>query len=63
MIDLIYNFIRNNLIGSESTITGADDLAVMLTWITIVFMFLVLVKLVSWAFGIVFKWNRKTYRS
>lgn len=63
MIDLIYNFIRNNLIGAESTITGADDLALLLTWITIVFLFLVLVKLVSWAFGIVFKWNRKTYRS
>lgn len=63
MIDLIYNFIRNNLIGANSTITGADDLALLLTWITIVFLFLVLVKLVAWAFGIVFKWNRKTYRS
>ena len=63
MIDLIYNFIRNNLIGQNSTITGADDLALLLTWITIVFLFCCLVKLVSWAFGIVFKWNRRTYRN
>ena len=63
MIDLIYNFIRNNLIGQNSTIAGADDLALLLTWITIVFLFCCLVKLVSWAFGIVFKWNKRTYRN
>lgn len=63
MIDIIYNFISNNLIGENTTIPGADNLALLLTWITIVFLFCCLVKLVSWAFGIVFKWNRKTYRS
>lgn len=63
MIDIIYNFIFNNLIGENTTIPGADTLALLLTWITIVFLFCCLVKLVSWSFGIIFKWNRKTYRS
>jgi len=63
MIDIIYDFIFNNLIGSESTIPGADNLALLLTWVTIVFMFCCLIKLVSWSFGIVFRWKRKTYRS
>lgn len=63
MIDIVYDFIYNNLIGAESTIPGADTLALLLTWITIVFFFCVLVKLVSWAFGVVFKWNKRTYRN
>lgn len=62
MIDVLYDFIRNNLIGAESTITGADNLALLLTWITIVFLFMCLIRLVMWAFFMVFKWNRRTYR-
>lgn len=50
MIDLIYNFIRNTLIGAESTIQGADDLALLLSFATIILIFFVLVKLVVWCF-------------
>jgi hypothetical protein len=63
MIDVLYDFIRNNLIGENTTITGADNLALLLTWVSIVFLFIVLIRLVMWAFFIVFKWNKKTYRS
>lgn len=52
MIDLIYNFIRNTLIGAESTIQGADDLALLLSFATIILIFFVLVKLVMWCFRI-----------
>lgn len=51
MIQLIYNFIRNVLIG-ETTMTGADDLATLLTYTTIVCFFIILVKLVVWAFNL-----------
>lgn len=54
MADLIYNFIRNYLIGSESAIAGADDLATILTWTTLVLFTVILIKLVKWAFGIPF---------
>lgn len=52
MIDLIYNFIYNILIGENTTIQGADTLAVLLTFATIVLIFFVLVKLVIWAFHV-----------
>lgn len=51
MIQLIYDFIRNVLIG-ETTMTGADDLATLLTYTTIVCFFVILVKLVVWAFNL-----------
>ena len=52
MIDLIYNFIRNTLIGENSTIQGADDLALLLSFATIILIFFVLVKLVIWCFRV-----------
>lgn len=52
MVDIIYNFIRYDLIG-ETSITGADNLAVLLTWAVIVASFLVMVRLVLWAFYLV----------
>ena len=51
MIQLIYDFIRNVLIG-ETTMQGADDLATLLTYTTIVCFFIILVKLVVWAFNL-----------
>lgn len=61
MIDIIYNFIRNDFIGESSTIAGADTLALIMTWSVIVMIFFIFVKLVMWAFNVSFK-NRK-YRS
>lgn len=52
MVDLIYNFIRNDLIGSTS-LSGADNLALLLTWAVIVGCFLLMVRLVFWAFYLV----------
>lgn len=58
MIDLIYNFILNALLGN-STIQGANDLALLLTYTAIIMIFFTLVKLIMWAFFIV---NPKKYR-
>lgn len=55
MIDIIYDFIRNDLIGVNTTITGADNLALLLTWAVIIGLFLILVRLVVWAFQLPFK--------
>lgn len=52
MIQIIYDFIRDVLIG-ETTMQGADDLATLLTFATIVCFFIILVRLVVWAFQIV----------
>ena len=52
MIDLIYNFIYNILIGENTTIQGADTLAVLLNFASIVLIFFVLVKLIIWVFNI-----------
>lgn len=52
MVDLIYNFIRDDLIGNTS-LTGADNLALLLTWAVIVGCFLLMVRLVLWAFYLV----------
>lgn len=62
MIDVLYSFIRNTLIG-ETTISGADNLALMLTWFTLIMFFILLIRLVMWAFFIVFRWSKKNYRS
>lgn len=60
MVEILYNFIRNSLIG-ETTISGADNLATLLTWTCIVMIFLLFVRLVFWAFNVAFKWRRKRY--
>lgn len=52
MVDLIFDFIRNTLIG-ETTMSGADNLAILLTWTTIVFAFILFVRVVMWAFYLV----------
>ena len=52
MVDILYNFIRNDLIGN-TTLSGADNLALLLTWAVIVGCFLVMVRLVLWAFYLV----------
>lgn len=54
MADLIFEFFRNVLIGTESTIPGADTLAMLLTWASIILFFCVAVKLIRWAFGLPF---------
>lgn len=62
MIDIIYDFIRNSLIGENSTLSGADNLALLLTWAVIIGIAFVLIRLVVWAFNFPFK-RRKNYRS
>lgn len=57
MIDLIYDFILNTLLGNPE-FTGAEQLATLLTYTTIVLFFFILIKLVVWAFGFVFKWRK-----
>ena len=54
MADIIYDFFRNILIGNNSTIPGADNLAVLLTWATIVIFFALGIKLICWVFEIPF---------
>lgn len=51
MYDIIYNFIRYTLIG-ETTLESADYVANILTAVSIVFMFVMLIKIVVWAFGL-----------
>ena len=51
MIDLIYDFVRNTLIGN-TTITGADDLAVLISFAIILLISFVLIKLVVWCFNL-----------
>lgn len=62
MIDIIYDFIRNSLIGENSTLSGADNLALLLTWAVIIGIAFVLIRLVVWAFNFPFR-RRKNYRS
>ncbi len=52
MIDLLYNFINDTLLGN-STLPGKEELATLLTYTSIILIFFVLVKLVKWAFNIV----------
>lgn len=58
MIQAIYDFIRNTIIG-ETTISGADNLAIILTSVSIVFLFFLLIKITTWAFGFAFRWRRR----
>ena len=50
MVDIIYDFINNILIG-DSTLPGKEQLATLLTYTTIVLFFIVLVKLIKWIFN------------
>lgn len=52
MVDIIYDFIRNSLIGNTS-MTGADNLALLLTWTTIVMAFILFIRVTLWAFYLV----------
>ena len=52
MVDILYDFIRNSLIG-QTSLSGADNLALLLTWAVIVGCFLLMVRLVLWAFYLV----------
>lgn len=49
MIDLIYDFILNNLIGNTTT-PNAELLAILLTWTAIILIFGALVRFVVWLF-------------
>lgn len=57
MIDMIYDFILNTLLGNP-TFSGAETMAMLLTYTTIILCFALLIKLMMWAFGIVFKWTK-----
>lgn len=50
MIDMIYNFIMNNLIGSNSTIPNAELMGILLSWVSLVLIFGALVRFVIWLF-------------
>lgn len=52
MVDLIYDFIRNTLMGNTS-MSGADNLAILLTWTTIVMAFILFIRVTMWAFYLV----------
>lgn len=49
MVDLIYDFILNNLIGSTS-IPNAELMATLLSWSALVLIFGCLVRFVVWLF-------------
>ena len=49
MVDLIYNFILNDLIGS-GTMPNSELLATLLTWASIILIFGALVRFVIWLF-------------
>ena len=49
MVDLIYDFILNNLIGSTN-IPNAELMATLLTWACLVLIFGCLVRFVVWLF-------------
>lgn len=49
MIDLIYDFMLNNLIGN-STIPNAELMATLLTYASIILIFGALVRFVMWLF-------------
>lgn len=52
MVDIIYNFIYDVLIGNTQ-LQGAQELALMLTYTIIVLFVFLLVKIVIWCFNIV----------
>lgn len=49
MVDLIYNFILNDLIGS-STMPNSELLATLLTWASIILIFGALIRFIIWLF-------------
>lgn len=49
MIDMIYDFMLNNLIGN-STIPNAELMATLLTYASIILIFGALVRFVMWLF-------------
>lgn len=59
MIDLIYDFILNVLIG-ETEIPGVESLAILLTFAVIVLIVFCLIRLVVWVFNVGL--NRKRAR-
>ena len=50
MIDLLYDFMLNNLIGNSTTIPNAELMATLLTYASIVLIFGALVRFVIWLF-------------
>lgn len=57
MIDSIYDFILNTLLGNP-TFKGAETMAMLLTYTTIIMCFMLLIKITLWAFGLGFKWTK-----
>lgn len=53
MVDLIYDFILNTLIG-ETTMPNVELLATLLTWSFVILLFLGLIILITTAFKIAF---------
>lgn len=49
MVDLIYNFILNDLIGASS-MPNSELLATLLTWASIILIFGALIRFVVWLF-------------
>ena len=50
MVDMIYQFILNNLIGNNTALPNADLMATLLSYACIVLIFGVLVRFVVWLF-------------
>lgn len=50
MVNLIYDFMLNTLIGESSTIPNVELMATLLTWVSIVLIFGALVRFVIWLF-------------
>ena len=50
MIDSIYDFILNTLLGNPS-FEGAETMAMLLTYTTIIMCFMLLIKIMMWAFN------------
>ena len=55
MIDSIYDFILNTLLGNPS-FEGAETMAMLLTYTTMIMCFMLLIKVMMWAFNLGFKW-------
>lgn len=50
MIQLLYDFILNTLIGESTTIPNAELMATLLAWTCLVLIFGALVRFVIWLF-------------
>lgn len=59
IFELIYTFIYNSILGGESEIIDTGNMATILTIVSIIFAFSLLIRLVCWAFGMfrVKKWH------